>query len=639
MRSTGAWTAGAVVAGRFRLVAPVPDPRAPRRWRAEDLVAARDVALTAYPATDEFERHARAVPRAPGIPHVIDVGRVDDDSMYVATEWVRGELLSTALERIERFPVDRALRIAARIARVLDAAHSAGVAHGRLVPGRIVLSPRDGDDSAAFVLDLGIPYAEAPSADELMYRAPEQFATAAAGAPSASTAGSGGARADVYALTVILFEMVTGRPPFCADGDDDHAIARMHLHTPPPRAAEVAVDVTVSDEVEAILRDGLAKCAGDRIPSVAEFARRIEAARAAACARPAPRCSASASFRDAPRSPAAAGGRAVRLTATLPPPPAPVPGVVRAIAQPAPRARRRRALAAAATMAVAAVAAAAWAIVGARPAGRDARADDARTAAATPAVAAAAPRAAAVRRTAASRMSALPPAAAMPPPADAPRRPGASRSGDARPPASAPATVAARPTANAPRIAGATDGADRARPAGARGADEAGARSGAHSADEAGARSEAGADPGLVDPPASAAAAADRARALAGDGRWEQAIALLRQWRMRAPGDAALAALQGTLYLQRFWCRDGFAAYRDAFALDPSLRADPTVVRTAVRALGSRRNHRRAAEFILDEIGEPAIPFLEQLARRSASAAVRARAERVLARLRNRVSG
>jgi len=111
------------------------------------------------------------------------------------------------------------------------------------------------------------------------------------------------------------------------------------------------------------------------------------------------------------------------------------------------------------------------------------------------------------------------------------------------------------------------------------------------------------------------------------------ALSELGKLRKQHPTSAYVPYLQGKLYFERLWWKDGFEAYGAAVRNDPRYREYSPVIRDAIRALSSRSQPWRATRFIRNVIGAPAVPFLKEAATHSRSKSVRQRARRLLGQL------
>jgi serine/threonine protein kinase len=213
-----------------------------------------------------FEREARAA-RAldhPGIVRLLDYGR-DAAHTYLVLEYVPGSSLKVYQQERHNRPmaIEEAVGLAAAVADALAYAHGQGVVHRDVKPSNILL--RDGRPDSPVLTDLGIARLLEATVDTASggtlgtpaYMSPEQ----GQGRPA-------DARSDIYALGAVLFELVTGQPPFQAESP--YAVVLHHVHTPPPRPRDLRPDLPQAVE-EVILR-ALAKDPGDRYQSAAAFA-------------------------------------------------------------------------------------------------------------------------------------------------------------------------------------------------------------------------------------------------------------------------------------------------------------------------------------------------------------------------------
>ena len=294
---------GQVISGRYRVDEVVGEGGMGAVYRAEDLTTRGRVAIKVlHPemlgnaeAVARFEREAVALGRVvhPNIAASRDVGRLEDGSCFLVLDYLDGEDLRAVVSR-GPLPEDRALRIARQIALGLDAVHAIGIVHRDLKPENVMLV-RDGVASDVVkVLDFGI--AKVPAAHEAGRhpgRAPLTQAGVAYGtpeymAPEQALVGSVDPRADLYALGVMLYEMLAGRRPF--DAIDRGELTRLVTTTPPPPLTAMIPGGVIAPALEALVMRLLSKEARARFNSARDVVTAIDglalAAAASAPARP-----------------------------------------------------------------------------------------------------------------------------------------------------------------------------------------------------------------------------------------------------------------------------------------------------------------------------------------------------------------
>jgi serine/threonine protein kinase len=285
---------GTVLADRYRLNELVGEGGMGKVYSAEHIHMRKRVAvkvlhreLTTVPeVVARFEREAMAAANIdhPNVATATDFGKLTDGAVFLVLEFVQGKNLRDQIAG-GPFEIPRALHIARQIAGALGAAHTQSIVHRDLKPENVMLIEKGGDPDFVKVLDFGIakvPFdqiakeapADAPKSGHVITRAGMVFGTPEYMAPEQALGQNVDGRADLYALGVILFEMITGGRPFT--GDDKASILGQQLSKPPPRLAD-KLGVTVPESVEQVVVRLLAKEVALRFQKAEEVADAIEA--------------------------------------------------------------------------------------------------------------------------------------------------------------------------------------------------------------------------------------------------------------------------------------------------------------------------------------------------------------------------
>jgi len=244
-------------------------------YKARDSLLERHVALKVlheqYSADDDFverfKREARSVAQLqhPNIVTVIDRGE-EEGRQFIVFEYIDGENLKEYVVRKGRLDVKDALEIALEVARGLAFAHGQGLIHRDVKPQNILLNgdgrPKVTDFGIARTLDVDGMTQTGTVLGTSNYIAPEQ----ASGQPV-------DAHSDVYALGVVLYELLAGEVPF--PGESFVAVAMKHMHEPAPNLLEVRGDVPL--RVAAAVDRALEKDPEQRFPTMDAFAAELEA--------------------------------------------------------------------------------------------------------------------------------------------------------------------------------------------------------------------------------------------------------------------------------------------------------------------------------------------------------------------------
>jgi serine/threonine-protein kinase len=272
-----------VLAGRYRLKHLIANGGMAEVWEAVDDILGRPVAvkiLHSHLAEDEsfqerFRREAIAAARLahPGVVATFDTG-VDGAVTFIVMELVNGQTLRQALNETGPMAPGRVVHIGAQVADALDYAHKSGVVHRDVKPANILLC----SDGRLKVADFGIAKAveesepSRPDPAEALTGTGSIVGTAQYLSPEQVEGRAVDGRTDVYALGVVLYEMLTGRPPF--SGETDMAVALQHVTTEPPGLRQVRAGVPPA--LEAVVRRAMAKAPGARYQSAADLGRALQ---------------------------------------------------------------------------------------------------------------------------------------------------------------------------------------------------------------------------------------------------------------------------------------------------------------------------------------------------------------------------
>jgi tRNA A-37 threonylcarbamoyl transferase component Bud32 len=278
-----------VLVGRYRLDEVIGRGGMSTVYRGTDLALDRTVAvkvamdplLERDPVyTARFKREARAAASLnnPGVATVFDAG-ADGPTRYIVMEYVEGRDLSEILREDGPLAPPRAARIGEQIAATLAAAHAAGIVHRDIKPGNVMIigpdpaaAPTSPDASReqVKVLDFGI--ARTPDGASLTQTA-SVLGTAPYMSPEQAMGQPADARSDIYSLGCVLYEMLTGKPPFMGD----MPAAVLHQHVRVAAKPPSALRPSVPPALDALVLAMLAKAPQDRPQTAAEVRDRLAA--------------------------------------------------------------------------------------------------------------------------------------------------------------------------------------------------------------------------------------------------------------------------------------------------------------------------------------------------------------------------
>jgi serine/threonine-protein kinase len=262
---------GKVLGGRYRIDTLLGSGAVGRVYAAEHVLMHKPLAVKVLHAEHaksrdivaRFEREATA---AANIDHAnvvaaMDFGKLDDGTVYLALELVQGNNLRAEIAK-GPLGVRRALHVARQVALGLAAAHARNIVHRDLKPENIVLVEKDGDPDFVKILDFGIAKLTDESGKNPLTKVGMVLGTFDYMAPEQALGKAVDGRADLYALGVVLYEMLSGVCPY--EGESAAAILKLQLTKRAPSFAERAPGLAIPPAVEPLVIKLLEKEPKDR---------------------------------------------------------------------------------------------------------------------------------------------------------------------------------------------------------------------------------------------------------------------------------------------------------------------------------------------------------------------------------------
>jgi len=274
---------GEVVASRYRVLKKMGEGGMGTVYLAEHVTIEKKVALKVLHAEysrkedlkERFLLEAKAASRInhENIIDITDFGETDSGSVFFAMEHLEGRDLSEVIKQDGPMAWSRARAVLLQICRALGAAHSKEIIHRDMKPENIFLIEREGRPDFVKVLDFGIAKVEDERQSRLT-RTGMIFGTPEYMSPEQAQGHHPDHRIDVYAVGVIMYELLTGEVPFKAD--TFMGVLTKHIFEQPMAPRELKPDLAIPVEAEAITLKGMAKDREERFNSMTEMAAAIQ---------------------------------------------------------------------------------------------------------------------------------------------------------------------------------------------------------------------------------------------------------------------------------------------------------------------------------------------------------------------------
>lgn len=280
---------GELLGGRFLVLKKIGAGGMGAVYRARQEGMDRDVAVKVLlgdlsendTVLRRFTLEALAVSRLkhPNTIQIFDYGTTPQGNPYIAMELLEGSTLHDVLRKERPLPIRRALRMMSQVAASLGEAHSKGIVHRDLKPENIFLISVSGNPDFVKVLDFGVAKMRDKDEKGTLTQAGSIFGTPRYMSPEQCSAQPVDHRSDLYALGVILFEMITGMPPF--QSEQPLTLLLSHVNEMPPQPSTIellakdgtALKQVIPAEVEELVMKLLEKEPDDRVQTSEDLSR------------------------------------------------------------------------------------------------------------------------------------------------------------------------------------------------------------------------------------------------------------------------------------------------------------------------------------------------------------------------------
>jgi len=271
---------GQLLSGRYKILERVGAGAMGSVYRAEHTLMKKIVAIKVLHAEQNerneiitrFQRAAQAAAHIdhPNVCTATDFGEAADGSFFLVMEYLEGRTLKELITAEGRLDANHAVTLMIQVVSALQRAHGLGVVHRDLKPENIFLTRRGFDDEFVKIVDFGIARVQLEGDDSVqLTQAGKVYGTPQYLSPEQAVGEEIDARSDLYAVGVVLFEMLTGQPPFT--GSSVVQLIGKHVTQKPPSFASIAPDLEVDEGLQAVVFKLLEKQPRDRFQNATEL--------------------------------------------------------------------------------------------------------------------------------------------------------------------------------------------------------------------------------------------------------------------------------------------------------------------------------------------------------------------------------
>jgi serine/threonine protein kinase len=277
---------GKILHSKYQIISEIGQGGMGRVYRARHLGLLEDIAIKVIDkkfvsdanAVERFKREARAAAklRHPNVISILDVDETPapDRRQYIVMELVEGKTLKTVLRDEGKLTIDRAVALIVEICKAVSLAHRQGVIHRDIKPDNIMVIQREGEAGESVkVLDFGLAKMRESEDEPSITHLGTLLGTPYYMSPEQCRGEELDARSDVYSLATVLYEMISGAPPF--SGSNVTSVCSKHQYEPIPALPSA---LTVPEGILNVINRGLAKIRDERLASAQQFSDGLQTA-------------------------------------------------------------------------------------------------------------------------------------------------------------------------------------------------------------------------------------------------------------------------------------------------------------------------------------------------------------------------